>query len=101
MPGGSPQAWPLVKPIFQAIAAKVEDGTPCCEWVGQARAGHFVKMVHNGIEYGDMQLICEAYQIMRTYAGMTAEEIGKVFDEWNKGVFGQLSDRDHRRDTRI
>ncbi|NCU25800.1 decarboxylating NADP(+)-dependent phosphogluconate dehydrogenase [Candidatus Nomurabacteria bacterium] len=86
MPGGSPQAWPLVKPIFQAIAAKVEDGTPCCEWVGQGGAGHFVKMVHNGIEYGDMQLICEAYQIMRTYAGMTAEEIGKVFDEWNKGV---------------
>ena len=62
MPGGNPEAWPHVKPIFQAIAAKVADGTPCCDWVGPEGAGHFVKMVHNGIEYGDMQLICEAYQ---------------------------------------
>ena len=64
MPGGSPEAWPLVKPIFQAVSAKVEDGSPCCDWVGNGGAGHFVKMVHNGIEYGDMQLICEAYQLM-------------------------------------
>ncbi|NSW95686.1 MAG: NADP-dependent phosphogluconate dehydrogenase, partial [Bacteroidales bacterium] len=69
MPGGSKAAWPEVKPIFQAIAAKVDDGTPCCDWVGENGAGHFVKMVHNGIEYGDMQLICEAYQIMKDLLG--------------------------------
>ncbi len=86
MPGGSPAAWPIVKPIFQAICAKVEDGSPCCDWVGENGAGHFVKMVHNGIEYGDMQLICEAYQIMRDYLGMTAEEMHAVFADWNKGV---------------
>jgi len=85
MPGGSKAAWPLVKPIFQAIAAKVEDGTPCCDWVGENGAGHFVKMVHNGIEYGDMQLICEAYQIMRDLLHMTADEMHLVFKEWNKG----------------
>jgi 6-phosphogluconate dehydrogenase len=85
MPGGSKSAWPEVKPIFQAIAAKVEDGTPCCDWVGENGAGHFVKMVHNGIEYGDMQLICEAYQIMRDLLGMSADEMHKVFKEWNKG----------------
>jgi len=85
MPGGSPQAWPQVKPIFQAIAAKVEDGTPCCDWVGSDGAGHFVKMVHNGIEYGDMQLICEAYQIMSELLGMSAGEIHEVFEKWNKG----------------
>ena len=85
MPGGSKAAWPLVKPIFQAIAAKVEDGTPCCDWVGENGAGHFVKMVHNGIEYGDMQLICEAYQIMRDLLHMTADEMHQVFKEWNKG----------------
>ena len=85
MPGGSKEAWQYVKPIFQAIAAKVEDGSPCCEWVGGDGAGHFVKMVHNGIEYGDMQLICEAYQIMRDYLGMTADEMHDVFEEWNKG----------------
>lgn len=85
MPGGSVKAWPYVKPIFQAIAAKVEDGTPCCDWVGENGAGHFVKMVHNGIEYGDMQLICEAYQIMKDLLGMSAGEIHKVFKEWNKG----------------
>ena len=65
MPGGNPEAWPHVKPIFQAIAAKVSDGTPCCDWVGPEGAGHYVKMVHNGIEYGDMQLICEAYHLMK------------------------------------
>ena len=85
MPGGSPAAWPHVKPIFQAIAAKVEDGTPCCDWVGDNGAGHFVKMVHNGIEYGDMQLICEAYQIMKDLLGMSAAEMHEVFKQWNTG----------------
>ncbi len=84
MPGGSPGAWPYVKPIFQAICAKA-DGAPCCEWVGQNGAGHFVKMVHNGIEYGDMQLICEAYQLMRDMLGMSAQEMHEVFASWNKG----------------
>ncbi len=84
MPGGSPAAWEYVKPIFQGICAKVEDGTPCCDWVGEGGAGHFVKMVHNGIEYGDMQLICEAYQLMRDYLGMTADEMHEVFAEWNE-----------------
>ncbi len=85
MPGGSPEAWKHVKPIFQSIAAKVEDGTPCCDWVGEDGAGHFIKMVHNGIEYGDMQLICEAYQIMKDLLGLTYEEMYKVFKEWNEG----------------
>jgi 6-phosphogluconate dehydrogenase len=85
MPGGSPAAWPHVKPIFQAIAAKVGDGSPCCDWVGENGAGHFVKMVHNGIEYGDMQLICEAYQLMKEGLGMDDDEMHKVFAEWNKG----------------
>jgi 6-phosphogluconate dehydrogenase len=85
MPGGSPAAWPHIKPIFQAIAAKVEDGTPCCDWVGSDGAGHFVKMVHNGIEYGDMQLISEAYQIMRELLGMSADEMHEVFTRWNTG----------------
>ena len=85
MPGGSPEAWPFVKPVFQSIAAKVEDGTPCCDWVGENGAGHFVKMVHNGIEYGDMQLICEAYQIMKDLLGMNYKEMHQVFKEWNEG----------------
>jgi 6-phosphogluconate dehydrogenase len=85
MPGGSKEAWPFIKPIFQAVAAKVEDGTPCCDWVGENGAGHFVKMVHNGIEYGDMQLICEAYQVMRDLLNMSADEMHEVFKEWNKG----------------
>jgi 6-phosphogluconate dehydrogenase len=85
MPGGNPAAWPHVKPIFQAIAAKVEDGTPCCDWVGEDGAGHFVKMVHNGIEYGDMQLICEAYDLLQHGLGLTADELHDVFAEWNKG----------------
>ena len=84
MPGGSPAAWPFVKDIFQAICAKVDDGSPCCDWVGENGAGHFVKMVHNGIEYGDMQLICEAYQLMKDGLGMTTEEMHQVFSEWNK-----------------
>jgi 6-phosphogluconate dehydrogenase len=84
MPGGSPAAWPHVKEIFQSIAAKVADGTPCCDWVGENGAGHYVKMVHNGIEYGDMQLICEAYNLMKTGLGMTADEMHPVFAEWNK-----------------
>jgi 6-phosphogluconate dehydrogenase len=85
MPGGDPEAWPHVKPIFQAIAAKVSDGTPCCDWVGPEGAGHYVKMVHNGIEYGDMQLICEAYHLMRELLGMDAASLRDVFDRWNKG----------------
>lgn len=85
MPGGSPKAWESVKPILQAICAKVEDGTPCCDWVGENGAGHFVKMVHNGIEYGDMELICEAYQLMKNLLGMSADEMHEVFAEWNKG----------------
>jgi 6-phosphogluconate dehydrogenase len=85
MPGGSKAAWPFVKPIFQAIAAKVEDGSPCCDWVGENGAGHFVKMVHNGIEYGDMQLITEAYQIMRDLLHLSADEMHFIFKEWNEG----------------
>ncbi len=85
MPGGSPAAWPHVKDIFQAVAAKVADGTPCCDWVGENGAGHYVKMVHNGIEYGDMQLICEAYNIMKHGLGMSADEMHQVFAEWNRG----------------
>ena len=85
MPGGSPASWPHVKDIFQKIAAKVEGGAPCCDWVGENGAGHYVKMVHNGIEYGDIQIICEAYQLMKDGLGMTADEISKVFAEWNKG----------------
>jgi len=84
MPGGSPAAWEYVKPIFQGICAKVENGDACCEWVGENGAGHFVKMVHNGIEYGDMQLICEAYQLMRDGLGMSAEEMHDVFAAWNE-----------------
>ena len=85
MPGGSAAAWPHVKEIFQSISAKVEDGSPCCEWLGNDGAGHFVKMVHNGIEYGDMQMICEAYALMRNVLGMEPAEISAVFGEWNKG----------------
>src|SRR5690242_7099553 len=85
MPGGSPAAWPLVKPIFQAIAAKTPDGQPCCEWMEPDGAGHYVKMVHNGIEYGHMQVICEAYQLLKEGLGMSNDEMAKVFAEWNKG----------------
>ncbi len=85
MPGGSPAAWPLVKDIFQAICAKTPEGEACCEWVGRDGAGHFVKMVHNGIEYGDMQLICEAYQLMKEGLGMSNQEMHEIFTEWNKG----------------
>lgn len=84
MPGGSPAAWEYVRPVFQAICAKTEEGTPCCDWVGEDGAGHFVKMVHNGIEYGDMQLICEAYQLMRDLLGMTDDEMHQVFKKWNE-----------------
>lgn len=86
MPGGSLEAWPLVKDIFQAVAAKVSDGTPCCNWVGDNGAGHFVKMVHNGIEYGDIQIICEAYFLMKQLLGMDADEQHEVFSRWNKGI---------------
>ena len=85
MPGGSAAAWPHVKPIFQAIAAKVDDGSPCCEWVGSDGAGHYVKMVHNGIEYGDMQMISEAYFLMKHILGLTPADMHDVFKEWNKG----------------
>ena len=85
MPGGSSAAWPHVKDIFQAIAAKVEDGSPCCEWVGEGGAGHYVKMVHNGIEYGDMQLIGEAYQLLREHVGLNAEELVATFRDWDAG----------------
>ena len=85
MPGGSVSAWPEIRGIFQTISAKVEDNEPCCDWIGEDGSGHFVKMVHNGIEYGDMQLICEAYQIMKDVLGMSNDEMYKVFKEWNKG----------------
>ena len=85
MPGGNPAAWPYVKEILQSIAAKVEDGTPCCDWVGEDGAGHYVKMVHNGIEYGDMQLICESYQLLKDGLGLKADELHEVFADWNKG----------------
>ncbi|CEA17054.1 MAG TPA: decarboxylating NADP(+)-dependent phosphogluconate dehydrogenase [Fermentimonas caenicola] len=86
MPGGSPEAWPHVKEIFQAVAAKVDNGVPCCDWVGENGAGHFVKMVHNGIEYGDMQIINEAYHLMKDLLGMDAFEQHEVFKKWNQGV---------------
>ncbi|HQH26039.1 MAG TPA: decarboxylating NADP(+)-dependent phosphogluconate dehydrogenase [Oligoflexia bacterium] len=85
MPGGDPRAWPHVKEIFQAIAAKAPDGLPCCDWVGEDGAGHYVKMTHNGIEYGDMQLICEAYQLMKEGLGMSADEMSAVFANWDEG----------------
>src|SRR5256885_6333032 len=85
MPGGSPAAWPHLKDIFQKIAAKVEDGSPCCDWVGENGAGHYVKMVHNGIEYGDMQLIGEAYHLMKAGLGLTGDQMQPVFTEWNQG----------------
>jgi len=85
MPGGDPEAWPVVRPVLQAIAARAEDGVPCCDWIGKGGAGHFVKMVHNGIEYGDMQMICEAFFLMQQVLGMSADEMSKVFAEWNRG----------------
>src|SRR5215469_8047323 len=85
MPGGSPQAWPLVKDVFQAICAKTPDGAPCCDWMGEDGAGHYVKMVHNGIEYGDMQLISESYQALKEGLNLSNEEMHQVFAEWNKG----------------
>ena len=85
MPGGSPAAWPHVKEVFQAVCAKTPEGEPCCDWVGEGGAGHFVKMVHNGIEYGDMQMICETYHLMRHGLGMSNEEMHEVFVEWNQG----------------
>lgn len=85
MPGGHPEAWPHVKEIFQSIAAKVENGEPCCDWVGDEGAGHYVKMVHNGIEYGDIQLICEAYALMKNALGLSQDDMAKIFDTWNQG----------------
>jgi 6-phosphogluconate dehydrogenase len=86
MPGGNPDAWPVVKPVFQTIAAKTDQGEPCCDWVGKGGAGHFVKMVHNGIEYGDMQMICETYQMMKDGLGMSNDAMRDVFARWNEGV---------------
>jgi len=86
MPGGNADAWPHVKPIFQAIAAKTDEGEPCCDWVGRGGAGHFVKMVHNGIEYGDMQMICETYQMMKEGLGMSNDDMHEAFTRWNEGV---------------
>jgi 6-phosphogluconate dehydrogenase len=85
MPGGSPEAWSHIKDIFQAISAKAPDGAPCCDWVGEGGAGHYVKMVHNGIEYGDMQLIAEAYSLMQNYLDLSSDEMASIFAEWNKG----------------
>mmetsp|Transcript_33706 Transcript_33706/g.94798 ORF Transcript_33706/g.94798 Transcript_33706/m.94798 type:complete len:493 (+) Transcript_33706:92-1570(+) len=85
MPGGDEEAWPAIKPILQAVSAKAQDGAPCCEWIGRGGAGHFVKMVHNGIEYGDMQLIAEGYTLMKGVLGMSNEEMGMVFKKWNEG----------------
>ncbi len=85
MPGGSEDAWPHVKDIFQNISAKTETGEPCCEWVGENGAGHYVKMVHNGIEYGDMQLITEAYHIMKSGLALNADQMHSIFSKWNKG----------------
>lgn len=85
MPGGSPKAWPLVKDIFQSIAARTPDGEPCCDWIGEDGAGHYIKMVHNGIEYGDMQLICEAYQLMKDGLGLSNQEMHDAFAKWNEG----------------
>ncbi len=85
MPGGSPAAWPHIKPIFQAICARTPEGEPCCDWMGENGAGHFVKMVHNGIEYGDMQLIGETYDVMKRVLGMSNAEMHEVFAEWNRG----------------
>jgi len=85
MPGGNPKAWPLVKELFQSIAAKTDDGTPCCDWVGTNGAGHFVKMVHNGIEYGDMQLICEAYHFMQVALQFNNKKMEQIFKQWNEG----------------
>lgn len=83
MPGGHIEAWPHIKDIFQSISAKA-DGEPCCDWVGDDGAGHFVKMVHNGIEYGDMQLCCEAYHLMKSALGLSCDQMGEIFDQWNK-----------------
>ena len=100
MPGGNPAAWPHVKEIFQSIAAKVEDGTPCCDWVGEDGAGHYVKMVHNGIEYGDMQLICEAYQLLKDGLGLTRRRARRGLRRVEQGRARQLPHRDHRRHLR-
>ena len=102
MPGGNPEAWPHVKPIFQAIAAKVDDGTPCCDWVGPEGAGHYVKMVHNGIEYGDMQLICEAYHLLHgRCSGLDARRDARRLRPLEQGPARQLPDRDHPRHPRL
>ena len=97
MPGGSTAAYELVKPIFTKIAAQV-DGTPCCTYIGEGGSGHYVKMVHNGIEYADMQLIAEAYDLLKNALGLSNDEIGEVFTQWNQGDLELVPDRDHRDD---
>ena len=101
MPGGDPAAWPHVKPIFQAIAAKAPDGSPCCDWVGTEGAGHYVKMVHNGIEYGDMQLIGEAYHLLSRLGGLDADGAARCLRPLEQGAARQLPDRDHPRHLRL
>ncbi len=96
MPGGNPDAWPHVKEILQSIAAKADTGEPCCDWVGENGAGHYVKMIHNGIEYGDIQIICEAYQLLHQGLGLTADELHDIFTKWNEGCFEQLPDRNRQ-----
>ena len=100
MPGGSAAAWPHVKEIFQSIAAKTPEGEPCCDWVGEDGAGHYVKMVHNGIEYGDMQLIAEAYHLMKEGLGLSNEQMHDVFARWNEGRARLVPDRNHARYSR-
>ena len=100
MPGGAIEAWPHVKDIFQSIAAKVEDGTPCCDWVGEGGSGHYVKMVHNGIEYGDMQLICEAYQLLRDGLGVTPRRTQRNLHRVEQDRTRQLPHRNQRRNLR-
>lgn len=101
MPGGSEAAWPYVRDLFRKICAFADDGrggtAPCCEWIGTGGAGHFVKMVHNGIEYGDMQLICETYDLMRRYLKMTADEMADVFSQWNAGELDSYLIEDYGR----
>ena len=101
MPGGSQAAWPHVEPVFTAIAAKAGDDEPCCGWMGPDGAGHFVKMVHNGIEYGDMQLICESYQIMKELLGLDSDEMQPHLFRLEPGRSEQLPDRDYRRHLRL
>ena len=101
MPGGSAAAWPHIRPIFQAICARTPEGEPCCDWMGEDGAGHFVKMVHNGIEYGDMQLICETYDLMKRGLGLSNDANAPGVRRVERGRTRQLPDRDHARHPRL